>query len=115
MSSLMGTVDCFKEIEVDFGTAIAIGVIQIRTLIVTAKVKDSEVNTGDSFTTRMKKKSKSLLWEMTDEEFDLCWKVVEVLPTWHIGRELFGLGGSRVMRLKDLVDGRPMTFKTEDI
>ena len=73
------------------------------------------MNTGDSFTTRMKKKSKSLLWEMTDEEFDLCWKVVEVLPTWHIGRELFGLGGSRVMRLKDLVDGRPMTFKTEDI
>ena len=115
MSSLMNTVDCFKEIEVDFGTAIAIGVIQIRTLIVTAKVKDSEVNTGDSFTARMKKKSKRLLWEMTDEEFDLCWKVVEVLPSWHIGRELFGLGGSRIMRLKDLVDKSHLAFKPEDI
>lgn len=102
---LNDTVACFKEIEEYFGIEIAIGVVQIRTIILSSKVSNSELNAGSnhSFERRMKKLSRRFLHNMSDRDFDLCWEIVEVIPSWQIGREMLGIGGSCVMKVKDLL------------
>lgn len=109
------TVECFKEIEEDFGTDVAIGVIQIRTVILTAKPSVSEISGKHSFEGRMKKISKRLLWEMSEEKFTLCWEIVEVIPSWQIGRQLLGIGGSMEMKVKDLLNPPKKLFKPLDM
>ena len=100
---LNDTVVCFKEIENDFGTEIAIGVVQIRTLILSSKPSVSEISGKHSFEARMKKLSKRFLSDMSNSDFATCWEIVEVIPSWQIGREMFGIGGSLEMKVKDLL------------
>jgi hypothetical protein len=100
---LNDTVACFKEIEDDFGTEISIGVVQIRTLILSSKPSNSELAGKHSFEKRMKKLSRRFLSDMSEKDFTLCWEIVEVIPSWQIGREMFGIGGALEMKVKDLL------------
>jgi hypothetical protein len=103
MKMLNDTVACFKEIEEDFSTEVAIGVVQIRTIILFSRPSTSELAGKHSFENRMKLLSKRFLSDMSEKDFALCWEIVEVIPSWQVGREIFGIGGVMEMKIKDLL------------
>lgn len=95
----------FKEVEEDFGIDVAIGVLQIYTITTTIKPTVNHISGKKSFEKKVEKKCKKILYSMPPGVFDICWEIVEVLPTWYVGQSLFGLGGSMEMRVKDLLKG----------
>jgi len=99
----MDIIDCFEEISEDFGIGIAIGIVQIDTLITSSKPKNSELSGKHSFEKRMRKLSRKYLSDMKKKDFELCWEIIEVLPSWQVGREMFGIGGAMEMKIKDLL------------
>lgn len=96
--------ELFEEIKQDFGSDIAIISLMVHTIMISTKPKKSEMFGKKSFTSRIKKKCKKLFWEVSEENLNLCFEIVEAIPSWRIGREMFGLGGSVSMRMKDLIN-----------
>jgi hypothetical protein len=90
----------FNAVREDFGDTIALSVCQINAISLTTKVKKS----ANSFTDRVIKKARKLLWELSDDDLNLAIDLWEVSSCWDTRQTMDGLGGCVKMTFKELYD-----------
>lgn len=90
----------FNAVREDFGDTIALSVCQINAISLTTKIKKSP----NSFTDRVIKKARKLLWELSDDDFNLAIDLWEVSSCWDTRQTMDGLGGCVKMTFKELYD-----------
>jgi hypothetical protein len=90
----------FNAVREDFGDTIALSVCQINAISLTTKVKKS----ANSFTDRVIKKARKLLWELSDDDLNLAIDLWELSDSWETRQDLAGLGGCVKMTFKELYD-----------
>jgi hypothetical protein len=77
----------------EFGPVIALSVVQINTIDLTLKYKAKDYKQESKRTERILKKAKKLLWELSQEDYDLAVSLWLVTYEWVISQSLDGLGG----------------------
>lgn len=77
----------------NFSEIASISAIQILTINITMEIKVKDMKESGRFTNRLKKKSRNILWEITDDEFEISWKLYECFHEFEISNSLYGLGG----------------------
>lgn len=90
----------FNAIREEFGHTIALSVCQINAISLTTKIKKSP----NSFTDRVIKKARKLLWELSDDDLNLAIDLWEVSFCWDTRQTMDGLGGCVKMTFKELYD-----------
>jgi len=90
----------FNAVREGFGDTIALSVCQINAISLTTKIKKS----SNSFTDRVIKKARKLLWELSDDDFNLAINLWEVSSCWDTRQTMDGLGGCVKMTFKELYD-----------
>lgn len=83
----------FKAISAEFDEKIAIAVLQVVTINLTLKIKESEWSVAGQRVKRITKRAKKLLWELNDDEFHLVMSLWDVSHDWEVRQTLQGLGG----------------------
>lgn len=90
----------FNAVREEFGDTIALSVCQINAISLTTKIKKS----SNSFTDRVIKKARKLLWELSDDDLNLAIDLWEVSSCWDTRQTMDGLGGCFKMTFKELYD-----------
>jgi len=91
--------DChkiFSAIRLEFSENIALAAVQIYSLNLALKP-------NNDFETKITKKAKRLLWEMSDSDFDLAVKIWKVIYIWDCRQSLQGLGGCKAKTFNQLL------------
>lgn len=90
-------------IHKDFGAEVALAAVQILTISMITKTKNSDLVGKTKWSDRVLKKAEKVLWETPKEDFELakaCWSVIH---SWDARQQLHGLGGCVVKTFAELV------------
>jgi hypothetical protein len=86
----------FSAICLDFPDHIALAAVQIYSLNLALKP-------SNNFETKIIKKAKKLLWEMSDSDFNLAVKIWKAIYSWQCCQSLQGLGGCKAKTFKQIL------------
>jgi hypothetical protein len=86
----------FSAIKLEYPENIALAVIQIYSLNLALKP-------SNNFETKIIKKAKKLLWEMSDSDFNLAVKIWKAIYSWQCCQSLQGLGGCKAKTFKQIL------------
>jgi hypothetical protein len=86
----------FNAIKSEYPENIALSAIQIYSLNLALKP-------SNNFETKIIKKAKKLLWEMSDSDFDLAVKIWKAIYSWQCCQSLQGLGGCKAKTFKQIL------------
>ena len=93
----------FEAVSDEFGTEVALCVIQISTIQMSLKPKRKEMTGGKSFEERVIAKAKNLLWETDHTIVEQAIQVWRVSYDWGIRQSMNGLGGCEKKTFKELL------------
>jgi len=101
----MDTLKLFTALSADFGEDIALSVVQVYTINMVTKVKNSDLTTGER-THRITKKAMKLLCDKPDATIKLVFELWELINDWSIKQDMHGLGGCEKKTFKELIDAK---------
>lgn len=93
-------------IHKDFGAEVAMAAVQILTVSMVTKLKNSDIQGRTKWSERVLKKARKVLWETSKEDLELakaCWSVIQ---SWEAGQQFHGLGGCVAKTFAELVNQR---------
>ncbi len=99
----MKFIEIHAAIQKDFGAEVALAAVQILTVSMVTKLKNSDIQGRTKWSERVLKKAKKVLWETSKEDFELakaCWSAIQ---TWEIGQQFHGMGGCVAKTFAELV------------
>ena len=105
------------DVEEEFGKAIAANVVAIVAIQLSLKPKKTDFEPGKTFTHRIRKKSRDLLWNVGDGTYDLSFDIAMAYHEFDSRREMQGMGGCTPITLRAILErqdlARPMERKHE--
>lgn len=93
----------FKAISAEFDEKTALAVLQVVTINSTLKMKELEWSVAGQRVKRITKRARKILWELSDDEFNLVMSLWDVSHDWEVRQTLQGLGGCEVKTFKALL------------
>lgn len=93
----------FEAVSDEFGTEVALCVIQISTIHMRLKPKLKELTGEKSFEARVIAKARDLLWETDSTIVEQAIEVWRVSYDWQIRQSMNGLGGCEKKTFKELL------------
>ena len=94
----------YDAVAADYGSEVALATIQILTISMTTKTKLKDLKTAGSFTEKIKRKVKDLLWECDPQIIQQAFACWEVSHSWQTRQSMQGMGGCEAKTIKELVD-----------
>ena len=92
------------DVEEEFGKAIAANVVAIVAIQLSLKLKKTDFGPGKTFTERIRKKSRDLLWQVGDGTYDLSFDIAMAYNEFDSRRVLQGLGGCTPTTLRAILE-----------
>ena len=93
----------FEAVSDEFGTEVALCVVQIITIQLRLKPKMKELTGEKSFEERVITKAKDVLWETDSSIVEQAIQVWRVTHDWDVRQTMAGLGGCEKKTFKELL------------
>ena len=87
----------------DFSVQTAINVVAIHTIHLSMHLKKSDIEVLNGFKDRLTKKARKALWEESDEDFDVAFKLAMAIMAFETSNALQGLGGCVPKTFRELI------------
>lgn len=102
--------EVFDAVKAEFDEEVAVNVVAIQSVQLSMKIKRKELLQMGLFSARLQKKARKLLWQASEEAFELAFKVAMAMYDYETRKSLAGLGGCTVATIKELI-AEPTMFK----
>ena len=94
----------YDAVAAEYGPEVALAAVQILTVNMTTKFKPKHLKNTGSFTEKIERKAKDLLWEcdpQTLQQAMACWRVSQ---SWQTRQTLQTQGGCEAKTFKELIE-----------